>query len=78
MEIVTRVADGAFDVLKTGDRAKHDEMVCKVLYELAQEVDCVVFAHISMSMLKYDADRVHSPIIMIGPPGLERIKELMK
>lgn len=30
--IVTRVADGAFDVLKSGDRERHDEMVAQTLY----------------------------------------------
>ena len=78
IEIVTRVADGAFDVLKTGDRAKHDEMVCAALYELAKEVDCVVFAQISMSLLKYDESKVGVPIIMIGHPGLERMKEMIE
>lgn len=77
IEIVTRIADGAFDVLKAGNRDKHDQMVRQALYELAKDVDCVVFAQISMSMLKYDASKVNVPIAMIGHPGLERMKELL-
>ena len=77
INIVTRVADGAFDVLKSGNRAMHDEMVSAALYMLAKEVDCVVFAQISMSMLKYDESKVGVPVLKIGPSGFERMKELM-
>lgn len=75
VEIVTRVADGAFDVLCAGDRAKHDEMVCEALYELAKEVDVIAFAQISMSLLKHKP--VDVPIYKIGPSGFDKIKELM-
>ncbi len=75
VEIVERVADGAFDVLRAGNRAKHDEMVCEALYQLAKEVDCIAFAQISMSLLKHDA--VDVPIFKIGPSGFEKMKELM-
>ena len=52
IEIVNSVVDGAFDVLCSGDRAKHDEMVCEALYKLAKEVDVIAFAQISMSLLR--------------------------
>lgn len=76
VEIVTAVADGAFDVLCAGDREKHDQMICDKLYQLAKEVDCIAFAQISMSLLKHDA--VDIPIFKIGPSGFEKIKELME
>lgn len=57
IEIVPIVVDGAFDVLCSGDREKHDEMVCTALYQLSKQVDCVVFAQISMSLLKHDPGR---------------------
>lgn len=76
IEIVSRVAEGAFDVLCAGDRAKHDEMVCQALYQLAKEVDCIAFAQISMSLLRHDP--VDVPLFKIGPSGLDRIKSLME
>ncbi|MFI3206100.1 MAG: aspartate/glutamate racemase family protein [Clostridia bacterium] len=76
IEIVTRIADGAFDVLCSGDRDKHDEMVCDALYKLAEEVDCIAFAQISMSLLKHNEVKV--PLFKIGRSGMERICELMK
>ena len=74
IEIVERVADGAFDALRAGDRKKHDEMVCKALYELAEEVDVIAFAQISMSLLKHEPVKI--PLHKIGISGLERMKEL--
>ncbi len=75
IEVISRVAEGAFDVLCSGDRAKHDEMVCNCLYELAKEVDCIACAQISMSLLKHDP--VDVPLFKIGRSGMERIDELM-
>lgn len=75
IEIVTKVAEGAFDVLCAGDREKHDEMVCEALYSLAKEVDLVCFAQISMSLLKHGDCGV--PLFKIGPSGFEHAKELI-
>ncbi len=76
IEIITRVAEGAFDVLCAGDRAKHDEMICEHLYSLAKEVDCIAFAQISMSLLKHN--EVDVPLFKIGRSGVERIHSMMK
>ncbi|OON94878.1 MAG: Asp/Glu racemase [Candidatus Epulonipiscioides saccharophilum] len=75
IEIVIRVADGAFDVLCAGDRPKHDAMIREHLYSLADEVDCIACAQISMSLLEHDELKV--PIFKIGRSGMERIHELM-
>lgn len=75
IEIINCVVDGAFDVLCAGDRDRHDEMVRKALYELAEKVDVIAFAQISMSLLKFNPVKV--PVCMIGPSGFERIKQLM-
>ena len=76
VEIIERVADGAFDVLCAGDRAKHDEMVRESLVKLAGEVDVIAFAQISMSLIPLEGVAV--PIYKIGPSGLAQIDGLMK
>ncbi len=76
IEIVNRVVDGAFDVLCAGDRPGHDRMVCEALYKLANEVDVIAFAQISMSLLKHDPVKV--PVLKIGHSGFARMKELMQ
>jgi Asp/Glu/hydantoin racemase len=51
VEIVTRVGDGAFDALMSGDRLGHDEAVTRSAIALAEEVDVIVLAQASMSRL---------------------------
>lgn len=75
IEVITKVAEGAFDVLCTGDRAKHDEMVNEELYALSKEVDIICFAQISMSLLKHD--KMDVPLFKIGNSGFEYAKELI-
>lgn len=69
------IVDGAFDVLCSGNRALHDEMINDALYKLSKEVDVIVFAQISMSLLKHEP--IQTPICKIGNSGFEKIKELM-
>lgn len=75
IEIINRVVDGAFDVYCEGDFEKHDQMVRDALYKLAEEVDVIAFAQISMSKVQFDPVKV--PVCMIGPSGFERIYSLM-
>lgn len=78
IEIVNRVVDGAFDIYCEGDIARHDEMVREELYRLAEEVDVIAFAQVSMSKVEFDADKVKVPVCMIGTSGFERIYSMMK
>lgn len=75
IEIVATYAAGAFEELQSGNRAKHDEMVCECLYKLAKEVDCIAFSQISMSLLPHD--ELDIPVFKIGRSGVARIHELM-
>lgn len=69
------VVTSAFDVLISGDRKKHDEMVCESLYKLAKEVDVITFAQISMSLVPHEDPGV--PIFKIGKSGFDEAKRLM-
>ena len=75
IETVTRVVDGAFDILCAGDRATHDEMIREALMELAKEVDVITFAQISMSQVKHDDPGI--PLFKIGTSGFEEVKHLI-
>lgn len=72
---VTKVVEGAFDILCAGDRAKHDEMIRVALMELAKEVDVITFAQISMSLVQHDDPGV--PLFKIGTSGFEEVKQLI-
>ncbi|TFB65747.1 aspartate/glutamate racemase family protein [Cryobacterium sp. Hz9] len=49
--IEQRLCDGAFDVLMSGDREKHDEMVTAQAMDLAKGVDIIVLSQASMNRL---------------------------
>ena len=75
IEIVSLVAEGAFDALTASDVKKHDEMVTEALFKLAKQVDTITFAQISMSKLVHDDPGV--PIYKIGRSGFEEAKKIM-
>ena len=47
--ITSKLCEGAFEALMSGDAEKHDEMVAKALKELMKEVDVIVLAQASMA-----------------------------
>ncbi|MFL1012139.1 aspartate/glutamate racemase family protein [Flavisericum labens] len=47
--ITSKLCDGAFEALMSGDGANHDQMVASALKELMKEVDVIVLAQASMS-----------------------------
>jgi len=49
--IEQRLAEGAFAVLMSGDRERHDAMVTEQATDLAETVDLIVLAQASMSRL---------------------------
>jgi Asp/Glu/hydantoin racemase len=49
IELASRLCDGAFDALMSGDAARHDAIVTAALKELAKEVDVIVLAQASMA-----------------------------
>ena len=70
IELTSRLCEGAFDALMSGDAATHDAKVAAVLKELSQQVDVIVLAQASMARvvdsLKPDDKRV--PIL--ASPGI--------
>jgi Asp/Glu/hydantoin racemase len=49
--LTTRLCEGAFSILMSGDRAKHDAIVTEQAVDLASSVDTIVLAQASMSRL---------------------------
>src|SRR5580692_7726261 len=48
VELSSRLVEGAFDALMSGDAARHDAMVAAALKELSGHVDVIVLAQASM------------------------------
>ncbi len=49
IELRTRLCEGAFEALMSGDAARHDTMVANALRELSSMVDVIVLAQASMA-----------------------------
>jgi aspartate/glutamate racemase len=76
VQVTTRLADGAFDVLTSGDRARHDDMVAAQAAELAGEVELIVLAQASMNRL---VDRLQAetglPVLSSPRMGVEYLAD---
>lgn len=51
IKLEQRLCEGAFSILMSGDRERHDAMVIKQARDLAEDVDIIVLAQASMSRL---------------------------
>jgi Asp/Glu/hydantoin racemase len=49
IELTSRLCEGAFDALMSGDADKHDSMVASALRELSSQVDVIALAQASMA-----------------------------
>ena len=49
IELTSRLAEGAFEALMSGNAAKHDELVAAALKDLAKQVGVIVLAQASMA-----------------------------
>ena len=79
IDLKSRLCEGAFDALMSGDAPKHDAMVAGALKELAAEVDVIVLAQASMARvvegLAVEARRV--PILASPPLAVEYLATVM-
>lgn len=75
IELSTRLCDGAFDALMSGDAEKHDALVASALRELSRQVDVIVLAQASMARVVdtlSESDR-RVPILASPPLAIEHL-----
>jgi Asp/Glu/hydantoin racemase len=77
INITSKLCDGAFEALMSGDAAKHDEMVAKALKELMQTVDVIVLAQASMARVVdgLSADEKKVPILASPAIAMKKLAE---
>lgn len=76
--ITSKLCEGAFEALMSGDAAKHDEMVATALKELMKEVDVIVLAQASMARVVdgLSADEKIIPILASPAIAMKKLAEL--
>lgn len=77
IEVTERIADGAFEALLSGNAALHDEIVKKTISALAEEVDVVVLAQVSMARLVPQLEGVRVPVLSSPRSGVAALKRAL-
>ncbi len=70
IELTSRLCEGAFEALMSGNTAKHDEMVAKALIELSASVDVIVLAQASMSRVVDGLSESDKKVPILASPTL--------
>ena len=70
VQVISKLCEGAFDALMSGDTVKHDAMVAKALKELSSEVDVIVLAQASMARVVDTLDETDKKIPILASPGI--------
>ncbi|MHB0876215.1 MAG: aspartate/glutamate racemase family protein [Anaerolineae bacterium] len=79
VDVRTRLAEGAFPILMSGDRQRHDAMVTEAATALAGDVDVLVLAQASMTRLAPSlAQRTGLPVLSSPRLGIEDVRRLLE
>ncbi|MDB5247150.1 MAG: Asp/Glu/hydantoin racemase [Segetibacter sp.] len=79
IELTSKLCEGAFEALMSGDAAKHDAMVAEALKELSTKVDVILLAQASMARVVdtlSDEDK-RVPIIASPPQAIKHLASVM-
>ena len=79
IELTTRLCEGAFDALMSGDAARHDALVLSALEELSSQVDVVALAQASMARVAgaIPEDRRQAPILTSPPLAIDYLASVL-
>lgn len=76
ISVTTAVAEGAFELLEAGERSAHDALILKEMKALAEKVDVIILAQVSMRQV--ETTGVDVPVLKMGVSGLEEIYAQMQ
>ena len=68
IEVTSKLCEGAFEALMSGDAARHDSMVAEALKELSTKVDVIVLAQASMARVVDGLDEADKKVPIIASP----------
>jgi Asp/Glu/hydantoin racemase len=77
IEVTERIAEGAFEALLGGDAARHDEILKNTISTLAEQVDVVVLAQVSMARLVPQLKGVRVPVLSSPRSGVAALKRAL-
>ncbi|HVE11439.1 MAG TPA: aspartate/glutamate racemase family protein [Paraburkholderia sp.] len=74
VSVVERVAEEAFEALLAGNTERHDEVLKRTIVALADEVDVVVLAQVSMARLVPSLGATRVPVLSSPQSGVATVK----
>jgi len=77
VDVTERIAEGAFEALLSGDGTLHDEILKRTIIELANQVDVVVLAQVSMARLVPALGELRVPVLSSPRSGVEAVKRAL-
>ena len=70
IEITSKLCEGAFEALMSGDAATHDAKVAVALKELSQQVEVIVLAQASMARVVENLSAEDKRVPILASPGI--------
>lgn len=70
IELISKLCEGAFDALMSGDAATHDAKVTSALKQLSKQVDVIVLAQASMARVVETLSPENKRVPILASPGL--------
>jgi len=70
IQLMSRLCEGAFDALMSGDATKHDVMVAGALRDLSQQADVIVLAQASMARVVDGLADADKRVPILASPGI--------
>lgn len=78
IQITTRVCSEAFQVLKAGNAEKHNELLLAEIDQLSNQVDVIVLAQVSMSVLESRLIDTKVPVLNSGRTSFAFLREYLE
>jgi len=77
IDIKTVLCEQAFAAIEKGDVKTHNAILIKEVHKLAESVECIVMAQLSMSALAPELTTVKVPVYNSGDTGLARVRDML-
>jgi len=77
IEITEKLCEGAFDLLRSGNKKEHNKVVINAIKDLSREVDVIVCAQGSMVTLLDELGEMAVPVLTSPRLGVERVIKVL-
>jgi aspartate/glutamate racemase len=78
IEVTTILCSRAFEEIKKGNVAGHNELLLSEIDKLSDSVDAIVMAQVSMSALEPMLKNTRIPVYNSGRTGFNRVREILE